>query len=173
MAKDLRSTSMVVPERAAALGVAGLLPFVAGAVARFYVPSLLGVPIDTLVLVYAGLILSFVGGAHWGMASAALGDDAYAYDGPRVLTVSVVPSLLAWVFIFLPPLWGLPAMATAFALVFAIDLWLTRLAYAPAWWLRLRLPLTLAVILSLLTLTAAVIVHPVTGRHSALGLAGI
>lgn len=173
MTKGLQSTAMIVPRRAAALGTAGLLPFVVGAVARFYVPSLLGVAIDTLVLVYAGLILSFIGGAHWGMASAALGEDAYAYDGPRVLTVSVLPSLLAWVLIFLPPLWGVPAMAAAFALVFGIDVWLTRLAFAPAWWLRLRLPLTLAVILSLLALASAVIVHPATGRHPAFGLAGI
>lgn len=155
MSSGLQPTSTMVPARAAALGAAGLAPFILGTAARFYTPHLLGMPVDTLVLVYAGLILSFIGGAHWGMASAALGNDAYAYDSAQVLTVSVLPSLFAWVFIFLPPKWGLPAIAVAFALVFVIDLWLTRIAYAPAWWLRLRLPLTAAVIVSLLLLTAA------------------
>ena len=56
-----------VPPAAAVLGLAGVLPFVAAAVGSLQ-PGPLGAFALTALIAYGAVILSFLGGIHWGMA---------------------------------------------------------------------------------------------------------
>jgi len=140
---------------AAWLGGLGAVPFIVLALAMV-VPA--GAPRDVLgpvLVAYGAVILSFVGAVHWGLAiaPAATADPA----GLRLrLGGSVVPSLVGWVALLLPTAIALFALAAAFAAMLAIDLGATRLGAAPAWYPKLRLPLTVAVVASL-SLAAAVV----------------
>ena len=79
-----------IPPPAALLGAAGLIPFMGLAVAGHLAPEPWRLPALTALSPYGALILSFMGGAQWGLAVAA---------GERRLrpyAVSVIPALLAW-----------------------------------------------------------------------------
>lgn len=100
---------------------------------------------------YAAVILSFLGGAWWGLGSGAEG-------GVRpplvaVLTVSVLPSLAAWTALLVEPVAGLTLLGLLFLVVLPGDAWLTRGRMAPVWWPRLRVPLSLG--MAALSLVAA------------------
>jgi|APTNR8051073442_1049403.scaffolds.fasta_scaffold02470_6 hypothetical protein len=143
-----------IPATAALLGATGLIPFVAGAVLVWVMPSVYGVPVGRVVIVYGAVILSFLGGMIWGLAAAGLARDPDDPSASSVLAVSVVPSLAAWILVFMPQhiaLWGL---ALAFALLLFVDHWARTIDLTPAWWLTLRTRLTAVVVLSLLVAAA-------------------
>ena len=107
---------------------------------------------------YAGLILSFLGGTWWGIAAAAPAAEGRGVLG-WVWVAAVCPSLIA----FAAGLWWIgnqgqpqPALAVlAFALLASplIDMRLSGMALAPRWWTGLRWPLS--VMLGLATLAVA------------------
>lgn len=143
-----------IPPFIRALGVGGLVPFVllAGALwLPLSLPQL--VVVRTLLNTYAALILSFVGALHWGLALK----DCPAGQEPDGLALlwGVVPCMLAWLALMLPPLATGLMLAGGFLLQLAMD-WhrLARLG-APAWFLRLRIGLTAAVVSCLLGAAAA------------------
>lgn len=112
------------------LGVAGLLPFIAGAAAVW----LLG-PQDRLpavaLLAYAALIASFLGGIHWGLAMRDSSADA------AQLLWGVSPSLLGWLALVLPPRWGLLLAPATLIACYAVDRQLY-LRFGLGSWLGLR-----------------------------------
>lgn len=136
-----------VPRPAAWLGAAGVIPFAAGALGAWSLPA----PWDLWALqaqvFYGACILSFMGAVHWGLAMADYG----APPGPswQRLGGSVVPALLAWGALLLTPVLGLAVLILTFAGLFMADLRAAKAGLAPAWYPRLRKPLTLLVILSL------------------------
>lgn len=132
-----------VPEPAALLGAAGLLPFVAGAVWVF-VPGEGGAWVRTALLGYAAVILSFMGGVHWGLAMTATRPLFQRYGA------SVVPALLGWFALLLGGRWAFLVLAASFASLLAYDLGAVRAGEAPAWYPTLRWPLTVVVCLCLL-----------------------
>lgn len=128
-----------------ALGVAGLIPFVAGAAGMLW-PSALPWPVPggaaAALGAYGAVIVSFLGGIHWGLAMAGSGE-------PSALRLAwgVVPSLIAWPALLLAPAWGLAALAAALVLCFMVD----RRSYPAlglAGWLPLRGLLTAVAALS-------------------------
>ncbi len=134
---------------AAALTLAGTLPFIAGAVQAWtgLVPSLDGV---ALARGYGAVIAAFVAGIHWG---------AYLFNGARcgvnLLAWSNVVALSAWVALLLPtPRVGLVVLVACFAVLLWLDLRLHRNGVTPAWFHRLRIRATTIVIPALL-ITAA------------------
>ena len=72
------------------LGLAGLLPFVAGAALVWVVRPEANPFVAQALAAYAALILSFLGGIHWGLAMRA------PAPPPALLAWGVVPSLVAW-----------------------------------------------------------------------------
>ena len=126
------------------LGLAGLLPFVAGALAL----ALLDAPglkawAGTALTAYGALIATFLGGIHWGLAM----QDVQPVNVR--LGWGVSPSLLAWVALLLPVGMGLPWLAVLLVTCYAVD----RTLYASAGlsgWLGLRLQLTSVATLSCL-----------------------
>jgi hypothetical protein len=147
--------SAPIPAVAAILGAAGLLPFAAGAITAWLAPAdvLVAIPASFILVAYAAVILAFLGGAHWGLASAALIDRRHP-SSPRLFLWSVVPALIGWVACFLSLPLSVAVLILAFAVILVLDRQVTTGGLAPAWWWRLRVRLTLAVIATLVVALA-------------------
>ncbi len=137
-------TEHAEPRPARLLGYLGLLPFVGGAVAVWVAAPGPAALAERALLAYAAIILSFMGAVHWGLA---MHSGHPARD--RQLALSVVPALIAWVTLLLPPLAAFPVMLLSFAALNAADWRAVEAGAAPAWYPSARLPLTVAVVTSL------------------------
>lgn len=138
-----------VPNAAAWLGGLGLLPFIALSLASGLATGPLKATALQGLLFYGAVILSFLGGIHWGaemMRSAARAD--HGIDANR-LTISVVPSLIGWAALLLDARYGLVLLAAGFAAQLLVDLRATRQGLAPSWYPKLRKPLTTIVVATL------------------------
>jgi hypothetical protein len=87
---------------------------------------------------YAGLILSFLGGAWWGLATRASPEKAW-----RLYIVAVVPSLAAAALLLVMTPMGLVLMGLIIAATLLVDATLAAEGLTPANWMRLRVPLSL------------------------------
>lgn len=139
-----------VPPPALWLGLAGLIPFLAGAV-LLWVGILAGptwlAPVALFGQIYYGaVILSFLGAVHWGLALAGHGG---SLPGWRPLGLGVLPALLGWLACLLTPLLGLALLMLGFVGVFVYDRAQARSGAAPSWYPVLRKPLTFVVLLCL------------------------
>jgi hypothetical protein len=127
----------------------GAVPFVALAIAGPLIEDAArGHAVGALVT-YGAVILSFLGGVHWGLAIARYGLQAGSQRIDRRLLLSVAPSLIAWAALFLPAPAGLLTLAAAFLMMFFVDRHFARRRFAPAWYPTLRAPLTIIVTASL------------------------
>lgn len=117
------------------LGHAGLLPFVAGAALIWIVRADAHPYVAAALSAYAAVILSFLGGIHWGfgMRSAAA--------APSLFGWGVLPSLIAWVAVVMPPYAGLVVQGVALVAGYLVDRRVYPLHGAAAW-LLLRFRLT-------------------------------
>lgn len=123
------------PRWARRLGAAGLIPFIGGALLVWLVwPA--AHPYAALGLSsYAGLIVSFLGGIHWGVAMRAPA-------APHALLVwGVLPSLVAWVAVMMPPSAGLVVHGVMLLVCYAVDRQLYP-RHGLAGWLTLRFRLS-------------------------------
>lgn len=147
LAYGLNGLWRAAPAPAIVFGVAGLLPFVGltlligiGGVERhdFFVLSL---------VCYGAVILSFVGALHWGYAvrSDVRGGWSWIQYG-----WSILPSLIAWVSLLLPPSTGLTVQAVALTACFAFDKILAGISPTPEWLIALRALLTVVAASALL-----------------------
>ena len=120
------------------IGYVGLIPFFVSAALMWH-PTWRGLAHASL-LAYAAVILSFLGAVHWGIAMSGPGGVPN-----RHYVWSVLPALAAWCFALLPPPYSLPLLALAF-----LTWWLQERTLfthlLPAWYMRLRDRLTLAVV---------------------------
>lgn len=107
-----------LPALATRLTWAGLLPFL-GALAAWAAAGLagdaraVGLALKAF-LVYAAVILSFLGGLRWGRVMSA------GASGPGYV-LAVLPSLWAFPALFLPPPYAIGALALGFALALWFD----------------------------------------------------
>jgi Protein of unknown function (DUF3429) len=131
-----------IPTPALALGLAGALPFLIGAllVAQQGGAGAWGA---MFLIFYGAVILAFVGGIHWGTAMAQ------AEPSLERLTVSVLPALVGWVSLAAAGPVGFVIQAVAFAALLAYELWTSRQGWTPGWYPALRWPLTVIVVLCL------------------------
>jgi Protein of unknown function (DUF3429) len=110
---QLPSTEPISPVTRA-LGWGGLLPFVGGALAVAVAPPAWHETALRALIAYGAVIVSFLGGIHWGSPTGA------AHDAARLW--GVVPSLLAWPLLLLPSSrWALIGLAASLALCWAVD----------------------------------------------------
>ena len=137
-----------VPPPARRLGMSGLIPFVLLGLGVWLAGGQLSGFLHLLLIAYGLAIASFMAGAQWGFGSAAAVDDRARL---RVLGIAVVPCLIAWAGVFAPFPWPYAFLLAAFALVLRFDLRLVADGLAPAWYPFLRLPLTAAVAVALLS----------------------
>lgn len=138
-----------IPRSALVLAVAGLVPLV-WSVATQLSPSLADFGLNVfgprfvgpyVGLVYGTIILSFMSGVLWGFSTQATGKTATFGFG-----VSVMPALWAFFFVGNGPVSAALMLALGFAGLLVLDFAFWRLGFAPAWWMRLRLPLTAAAV---------------------------
>jgi len=97
---------------------------------------------DTFLIGYGAIILSFIAGARWGLALTAHDESDQAVQ----LLVCVVPSLIAWVALFLPFAYGLPLLAFAHAALAVWDIRGMHNGRGPVWYAKLRMILTSLVV---------------------------
>ncbi|MCU0754961.1 MAG: DUF3429 domain-containing protein [Xanthomonadales bacterium] len=128
-----------LPLPALVYGATGVLPFAAGLLILLFGrnPEQRQFGVE-LFVVYSAVILSFLGGIRWGVRLPA--------PDWRDLGLSVMPSLIAAGCLLLEPARALPLLALAFATVGLFDVLRGTHALWPAWFKRLRLHLTLAVV---------------------------
>jgi hypothetical protein len=133
------------------LGYAGLLPFAGGALLLWLLQGEAFGYAAFALAAYAALIASFLGGIHWGLAMQA------ATVSTGTVLWGVLPSLVAWPAVLMPPRAGLVWLALLIAACYLVD----RRAYprlgVPAPWLALRFRLSAVAALSCLIGAAA---HP-------------
>lgn len=132
------------PAPALALGIGGLLPF-AGLAAGFlwlHDPRLLHALIG-----YGAVILSFVGALHWSHAMhvGARGSRAWVLYG-----WSVIPALIGWICLLVPPSIGSVVLASALVLALGVDQLLAPQESVASWLLPLRRLLSAGAATSLL-----------------------
>jgi hypothetical protein len=141
-----------VPPVAAALAAAGLLPFLWGA-ATLLRPALGTAAAGVLpanltgaevLLRYGVVILCFMSGVFWGLAARAGGSAAAA-----LYAMSVIPALYIFFNIGTTPQGTALSLVIGFAGILAIDRHVWQAGMAPVWWMRLRLPVTAVVLVTL------------------------
>lgn len=134
------------------LGNAGLVPFVLLAATVWLVDADLQPWAAMAMAAYAALIVSYLGGIHWGLAWKQ--PDAPAEQQRAHLIWGVAPALLAWPGVLMPPHAGLVWLALALALCYLVDRRLYPNAGVGAW-LTLRFRLTAVSTLSCLIAAGA------------------
>ena len=143
-----------IPRAPLFLGLAGLLPFVWGALTMFSAPladatmSAIGPRFvgPYVLLSYGTVILAFMSGVLWGFATKAEG--AVAASG---YALSVLPALWAFFFVGGGPVSTATYLLAGFIGLLGLDWMFWRQGLAPPWWMTLRLGLTAVVSVCLLT----------------------
>ena len=123
------------------LGHAGLLPFMAGALLVWLVREDVHTYVALALSAYAAMILSFLGGIHWGLAMRQTQPPSTG------LWWGVVPSLVAWPATVMPPDSGLVILGLMLLVCYAVDRRLYPAQGAGAW-LTLRFRLSAVAALS-------------------------
>ena len=132
------------------LGYGGALPFLGGAIAASQQIAILGLSSAFLLLSYGAVILSFLGGLHWGRVITTPRVDG-RFDSAWLIW-SVCPSLLGWAALMLPVKIGAVVLSLCFLAALQIDLKLIREKIWPTWMWPLRLHLSLTAVASLTSL---------------------
>jgi len=130
------------------LGVLGLIPFILLVTACFIAPPDKAL-YDLLIFIfisYAAVISSFLGGIQWGLITSSA-DRIYSIFLPLLITT--IPCLIAWA-----ALLTIENLTTSLILIivsFIIsslhDYYLYQQKLTPHWFLNLRLPLSLTVVI--------------------------
>lgn len=135
----MQTTACPVPAYPRWLGATGVLPFIGLALLTWVSGSHQAMTAKA-ILAYGAVILSFVGALHWGLAMSA--QTLRRSDGGRLYVGSVVPALLAWAALLLPPVWAVAILLIGLWGHYAQDRRLARVMALPDWYLPLRLALT-------------------------------
>lgn len=134
-----------IPALPLLLSILGLIPFVGGVVAiEFAEGGYKGWAIYSLP-VYGALILSFLGGTTWGFA---LGDAQKRFV-PIRLILAMAPSIVAWLIMFQPPASRMLSLAGCLIVWAMLDQLMAHRDLLPAWYPKLRWPMTLVAAASL------------------------
>jgi hypothetical protein len=130
------------------LTIAGAVPFVALSVAAsMHVFGKTHIGIECL-LTYAAIIVSFLGGIHWGIATTHYNTNRKI--ATLLIAESVWPSIIAWTAMFYVDLHiRLLVLTLLYMFVWAIDSLLYNKDMIPQWFFNLRCIITPIVIVSL------------------------
>ena len=123
-------------------GLLGLIPFLAPPLVGLAAPQFADVA-GALLAIYAALILSFLGGARWGLAVTASRPD------PLTISLAMLPTL-AGLALLAAPRGHLGLQLGGLVIALGLQwLWDIRSKGLPAWYPRLRTLLTVGAILGL------------------------
>lgn len=130
------------------LSYAGLLPFVSLSIAAIFFPGAVEAGAQLALLVYAAVILSFLGGIVWGRLLAA--KEGSITNANRHLVYSNLPPLAAWFALFFDFERALLILASAFVAALLYDRSLLAAGTVPSWFYAMRVRLTVIAVASLL-----------------------
>lgn len=134
-----------IPLSALSLGTAGLIPFWGLAVLIIILdPPMKNFAIQAKIT-YGALILSFLGGIHWGVTAI----NSRHANWLR-LSWGVTPTLVAWVALFLKPSIGLITLLISFTATAIVDHHIFASDSDNAWFGKLRTILSIGAIAALL-----------------------
>lgn len=134
----MNSVDSTPPRIVQALGALAVVPFIAGAILVWTADAGWHATVALALSAYAAVVIAFIGALHWGLR---LRDPSTPGAAPR-FAWGVVPSIVAWMALLLPPHIGLVIDAAMLVLCFAVD----RATYprdGVAGWLPFRFRLTL------------------------------
>lgn len=134
-----------IPRVVLVYGVLGLIPFLLPPIAGFAVPAH-AEDVGLVALGYGALILSFLGGARWGLEVAR--------PAPRftVISLAMLPTLAGLAVLLIPGL-ARPVQLTTMAVLLALHLaWDVRARDLPAWYPRLRVILSVGAVAGLVAM---------------------
>lgn len=124
-------------------GWLGLMPFLVSPMVGWWLPAWSGLA-ATLLVSYGALILSFLGGARWGLAVT------HSRPDMRVVSLAMLPTLVALTLVVVPGMaigWRMCGLALALSIHWLWDITSTDL---PSWYPRQRTPLSFGAIACLL-----------------------
>ncbi|MFM8589645.1 MAG: DUF3429 domain-containing protein [Limnohabitans sp.] len=134
------------------LGYAGLIPFIFLALSLWLVGPELHPSVALALQCYGAVIVSFLGGIHWGVGFR---NAITMHNAPRLFFLwGVTPSLLAWLGVMMPAYAGLPLLGVVLIVCYLVDrkTWPSA-GLAP--WLPMRLQLTAVASISCLLAAGA------------------
>jgi hypothetical protein len=138
---NTRTHEPALPAGAQALGFGGLIPFVAAMLAVVWLPDAQARELAGRILVgYGAVILSFLGGVHWGLLLRDRPAEAF-----RPLAMGVLPSLAGWATLLLPFEQAVAVQVACFGGFWLYEHRVLGAAVLPAGYLALRRWLTLIV----------------------------
>jgi hypothetical protein len=143
----------LIPKSVLVYGLLGLIPFLAPPALTAAVPAHGGF-LALIALAYGALILSFLGGARWGLAAAT--------PAPGLLTISLsmLPTLAGLALLLYPALLR-PLQLLALAALLTLQFVWDALSKAmPPWYSRLRAILTLGAVTGLVAMAWLVLHAP-------------
>ncbi len=142
---------IAVARLAILVGIAGLVPFIAGVVGLFALPAS-SVAILGWFYLYSAGILAFMGGIYWTMA-LQLENRTYPQSPLVTMVLSQVFFVSAGLGLLLHTPQKILLYSVGFALLYLVDArWMRH--YWPGWYLKLRLLLTVVVLACQLTVGA-------------------
>jgi len=131
-----------IPRVVLVYGLLGLIPFLLSPLAGLAVPAH-AKDVGLVALGYGALILSFLGGARWGLEVAR--------PVPRftIISLAMLPTLAGLAVLLIPGL-ARPVQLTAMAVLLALHLaWDVRADGLPPWYPRLRVILSVGAVAGL------------------------
>jgi hypothetical protein len=137
-------SSHAIPLPARVLGIAGAVPFAAGALAVLLTPEIKPEAAATL-LAFGAVLLSFLGGIRWGFAVLEGGEAGWG-----AYSMSVLPPLVAWLGAAAGGPLGLLILAIALGLWYFAERAAPPLIALPGWYMRHRGMLTAIAVFSLI-----------------------
>jgi hypothetical protein len=138
----LQSKDHQIPAADLFYGLLGLIPFLAPAPLHFIAPGLDHL-LPFALAAYSAIILSFIGGARFGLTNG------HARPSAAEISFSMLPSLVGWALLLLPEtqrVWQLAGLAAALLIHGIWDICSTG---TPPWYPRLRAILTLGAVIGL------------------------
>ena len=137
-----------IPPTVRLLTALGILPFLALALAAIFLA-----PEDRPGMLFAqhaygAVILSFLGGIHWGWELSASYGQSRPVTAVR-LWIGILPALFGWLALLLPGDNPAVVLSLCFGLVLGCDIWRSGQNLAPPWYPALRIPVTVGVVASL------------------------
>ena len=150
------------PSTAKWLGYAGALPFLGLSAALFWAGDgildiFLPSQLSFALLSYGAIILSFLGGLHWGRA-VTCPEDRLILPARMALIWSVSLSLTGWSALFLPLFWAAAILLVGFAAALTADLIWLKKGYWPYWMRGLRVQLSYVAMASMAVLACQAII---------------
>lgn len=142
-------TGTAIPTVVLVYGLLGLVPFLLPPLLGLAVPAH-AADIGLVALGYGALILSFLGGARWGL------EVAIQRPRPGTITLSMLPTIAALALLIIPGITR-PVQLTTMAVFLALHLaWDVRSAGLPPWYPRLRALLSVGAVIGLVAMALVI-----------------